>query len=178
MRVNDHGEFDKSAFYYWSKLFRSIYMGPGDETRKTINIHMMTLNRFKKEENCHFQVFLESPIMRDELSEEFDIHFIVLEKFIKTVDKLKSKLDYWMYFLAIVDKCEGDMMPGIFKTHEGLQDVYKALQNLELDPSEEEIYEKQLKKLRDRQDELGKNSLEMEIEKVASSFNSSNFKKN
>jgi hypothetical protein len=55
-------------------------MGPEDETRKTINIHTMTLNRLKKEENCHFQAFLEDPTMRDELSEEFEIHFIVMEK--------------------------------------------------------------------------------------------------
>jgi hypothetical protein len=115
--------------------------------------------------------------MGDKYSEHLEVHYIILEKFIKTVDKLESKLDYWMYFLAVVDKCKGDRMPIIFKTYKDLQDAYKTLQSLELEPSEEEIYERQLKKLRDRQDELGKNSLEMEIEKVASSFDSSNSKK-
>jgi hypothetical protein len=50
-----------------------------------------------------------------------------------------------------------------------LRTAHIALKNLKLNDKEEEIYERQLKELRDREKELGKNSLEMKIEKAVSS---------
>jgi hypothetical protein len=85
------------------------------------------------------------------------------KKLIKAMNELKSKSDYWIYFLAIVDEYGRDNMPEIFKTHRDLKVVYRNLQNSELNPSEEEIYEKQLKEFEDRQDNSGKSLVEIEI---------------
>jgi hypothetical protein len=66
------------------------------------------------------------------------------------MNELKNKPDHWTYFLATVDEHGKDNMPDIFKIHKDVEVVHRTLQNLELDPSGEEIYEKQLKELGDR----------------------------
>jgi hypothetical protein len=110
----------------------------------------MNFDRFEKEDNYRIQLFLGDLITRDKLSENFEIHFIALEKVIKAVNELKRKLDHWTYFLAIMDEYGRDNMPKILKIHRDLEVVYRTLQNLELDLSGEEIYEKQLKELGDK----------------------------
>jgi hypothetical protein len=114
-----------------------------NEIRKTISTHVTKFDRFEQEDSYRTQLFLGDPIMHDKLSEDFEIHFIALEKFIKNMDELKGKLDHWMYFLAAMNKYEKDNIPEIFKIDRDFKVAYETLQNLELDPSAEENYEKQ-----------------------------------
>jgi predicted transposase/invertase (TIGR01784 family) len=173
MQVNDDEHFDKRAFYHSLGLYRNTFPGAFGMIRKAISIHVMNFNRFKEEGYHHIYRFpdTEAELVREEGEFQFcEMHFVVLEKFIETVGEMKSKLDHWMYFLATADKYEGDDIPELFRMDEDLRTAHIALKNLKLDDKEEEIYERQLKELRNREKELGKN-LEMEIEKVVSSSN-------
>jgi hypothetical protein len=93
------------------------------------------------------------------------------------VEELESKLDYWTYFLKKGKEYEGNNLPEILKTETELIEAFKALERIHLDPSEEKIYESELKELRYRLDKLGKSSEEIEIGKVALSSNTKEKKK-
>jgi hypothetical protein len=88
--------------------------------------------------------------------------------------ELNNKLDYWAYFLVTVGKYERDKSPEIIERDSDLKEAFDVLENLELDSEEKKTYKKQLKEFEDIRGELEKDSLEKEINKFASSFNSSN----
>jgi predicted transposase/invertase (TIGR01784 family) len=171
IQVNDDEHFDKRAFYHCIGLYRNTFPGVFGMTRKVISIHVMNFNPFKDEGYHHIYRFpdTEMELVRKEEFQFCEMHFLVLEEFIETMGEMKSKLDHWMYFLATADKYEEDNIPELFRMDEDLRTAHIALKNLKLNDKEEEIYERQLKELRDREKELGKNSLEMKIEKAVSS---------
>jgi predicted transposase/invertase (TIGR01784 family) len=180
MQVNDDKHFDKRSLYHCMALFQGTFSKEFKMAHKTISIHVMNFDRFKGEGYHHIYHLSnrrmklgEEEKKKEKIEEDLDfceIHLVVLEKFIETMSEMKSKLDHWMYFLATADKYEEDNIPELFRMDEDLRTAHIALKNLKLDDKEEEIYERQLKELRDREKELGKN-LEMEIEKVVSSSN-------
>jgi predicted transposase/invertase (TIGR01784 family) len=177
MQVNDDEAFGNRASYHWSWLFRNTYF-MGYEARKTISIHVMNFDRLGENVDYHSIHCTMEHISGIKTFGNDETHIIVLEKFIKTAGELKSKLDYWMYFLATADKYEKDNLPEIIEKDSELKEAFDALENLELDSKEKKIYEKQLKKFGNQQSKLGKESLEMEIEKFASLFNSSKSESN
>jgi hypothetical protein len=73
------------------------------------------------------------------------------------VEELESELDYWTYFLKKGEEYEGNNLPEIFKTETELIEAFEAIEGLYLNASEERIYKRELKELRDGQDKLGDN---------------------
>jgi hypothetical protein len=62
--------------------------------------------------------------------------------------ELENRMNYWVYFLATVNKYEIDKLPGLFKRDPYLKPAIEALKKAKLD-DKEEIYEKQRKALED-----------------------------
>jgi hypothetical protein len=112
--------------------------------KKTIVIFIINWNYFENTKTYHTALQ-----MTIEQSEEFEMHFIELERFKKSVEELENRMDYWAYFLMTVDKCEIDKLPRLFKRDPDLKSAIEALEKIKLDEEEEEIYKEQMKEQED-----------------------------
>jgi hypothetical protein len=186
VQLSDEEGYDLYTLAKWTGIF-FYSKAPGEpKIQKTMAIHITNFTFQEGGEDYHIPQCIESRGVKENgvrdtephyYFNDFELHHIVLPKFKKKVEELESKLDYWTYFLTKGEEYEGDNIPEIFKTETELKEAFEALERLYLNASEEKIYEKELKELRDRQDKLGKSSEEIEVEKVASSSNTKEKKK-
>ena len=95
-------------------------------------------------------------------SEDLELHFIELKKFNKDFSHLTSALDRWITFLTKAERWERDFIPAELNHDPNIAKAAHALDVLSLDKDEREIYEAQLKWLRDQADILAKTQLDFE----------------
>jgi predicted transposase/invertase (TIGR01784 family) len=154
IQLSDNMSYDQEMLMKLVSLYFHS-QAPGErEIQKTIGIHIMNFDFQEEREDYHIQQCLETK-EKDENTkpcryhDDLEVHYIVLPKFKKNVEELESKLDYWTYFLTKGEEYERNNIPEIFKTEPELIEAFEALEGLYLDGSEEEIYERELKELRD-----------------------------
>ncbi|WP_010235130.1 Rpn family recombination-promoting nuclease/putative transposase [Clostridium arbusti] len=155
MQLAEQSFYDKRAFYYWAKVYSDqIESGDDFETlRKTIAINILDFN-YIDEEDFHnvYKVFNEKS--KKEFSNIFEMHFIELNKFKKDYKSLSSTLDRWVTFLNRAYEIDVNKIPEELALDKEVKRAIEKLDIMYLDSEEREIYENDLKAMRDYKAEL------------------------
>ncbi|MDR3598144.1 Rpn family recombination-promoting nuclease/putative transposase [Clostridium sp.] len=150
MQLSEQIFYEKRAFYYWAKVYSDQLEGGYnyDKLRKTISINILDFN-YVDEEDFHnvYKVYNEKS--KNELSSVFEMHFIELNKFKKDFKEVKTALDRWIVFLNRAYELEKDRIPAELAVDEAVRKAVERLDIMYLDKEEREIYESDLKRLRD-----------------------------
>lgn len=150
MQLSEQIFYEKRAFYYWAKVYSDQLEGGYnyDELRKTISINILDFD-YVDEEDFHnvYKVFNEKS--KKELSSVFEMHFIELNKFKKDYSEIKTALDRWIIFLNRAYELEKDRIPEELASDEAVKKAVEKLDVMYLDKEEREMYENELKRLRD-----------------------------
>ncbi len=171
MQLSEQIFYEKRAFYYWAKVYSDQLEGGYnyDKLRKTISINILDFD-YLNEEDFHnvYKVYNEKS--KKELSTVFEMHFIELNKFKKDFKDVKTALDRWIVFLNRAYELEKDKIPEELAVDEAVKKAVERLDVMYLDKEEREIYENDLKRLRDYIAEMKTaeiKGLEIGIEKKA-----------
>ncbi|MVX62583.1 Rpn family recombination-promoting nuclease/putative transposase [Clostridium chromiireducens] len=150
MQLSEQIFYQKRAFYYWAKVYSDQMEGGYnyDKLRKTISINILDFD-YVDEEDFHnvYKVFNEKS--KKELSSVFEMHFIELNKFNKDFKDIKTALDRWVIFLNRAYELEKDRIPEELAKDDAVKKAVEKLDVMYLDKEEREMYENELKRLRD-----------------------------
>ncbi|AGK95838.1 Rpn family recombination-promoting nuclease/putative transposase [Clostridium pasteurianum] len=150
MQLAEQNFYDKRAFYYWAKVY-SDQIESGDDfevLRKTIAINILDFN-YIDEDDFHnvYKVFNEKS--GKEFSNIFEMHFVELNKFNKDYSSLTSTLDRWVTFLNRAYEIDVNKIPEELAVDKEIRKALEKLDIMYLDSEEREIYENDLKAMRD-----------------------------
>lgn len=150
MQITDQVYYNERALYYWSKLYSSqLYEGNEyDQLRKTISINILNFNCFD-EPDYHNIFRLLNVKTQACYFEHLEMHFIELKKFDKDILHLHSALERWVSFLKKADRYTAATLPKELKNDPSIDKAMHLLERLYLNDEEREIYDAQLKWLRD-----------------------------
>lgn len=151
MQLNDFTYYLSRALYYWAGAYHG-QLSEGDSYAKlqpTIGIHFVNGNLFKDSTKYH-QVFdlreRTDPAMV--FSDQLQLHFIELPKFVADVDSLKTPLDQWLYVFKHGEDLDLDRLPASLKTPI-MTEALEVLWNMSNSPQQRIFYESRLKAKRD-----------------------------
>ena len=150
MQLSEQVFYEKRAFYYWVRVYADQMEGgyDYDKLKKTISINILDFN-YLDEEDFHntYKVFNEKS--KKELSNFFEMHFIELNKFKKDFKDVKTALDRWAVFLNRAYELEKNKIPDELAQDESIKKAIETLDVMYLDSEEREMYENELKRIRD-----------------------------
>lgn len=151
MQMNDRIAYDQRALYYWSKIY-SQQLNAGEDfsqLKKTISIHILNFNHLDDIDYHNVYHILNAKTHR-RYTDDLELHFIELKKFTKDLSHLTTALDRWTTFLTKAEQWERNFIPVELKDDPAIEKAAHALDTLSLDKEELEIYEAQLKWIRDQ----------------------------
>jgi predicted transposase/invertase (TIGR01784 family) len=150
MQLSEQKFYDKRAFYYWAKVYSNQLEGGYnyDKLRKTISINILDFD-YLDEDDFHnvYKVYNEKS--KKELESVFEMHFIELNKFKKDFKDIKTALDRWVVFLNRGFELEKNRIPEELAIDESIKKAVEKLAVMYLDKEEREMYENELKSIRD-----------------------------
>lgn len=150
MQLSEQVFYEKRAFYYWARVYADQMQGEYDydKLKKTISINILDFN-YLDEEDFHnvYKVFNEKS--KKELSNYFEMHFIELNKFHKDFKDVKTALDRWTIFLNRAYELEKNKIPVELAEDASIKKAIEKLDVMYLDSEEREMYENELKRIRD-----------------------------
>lgn len=120
-----------------------------DTLKKTIGIHILNFNYFNEEKDYHNVFRILNAKTYQTCFEDFEMHFIELEKFDKSLESLKTTLDRWTNFLKKAEAYSIDKIPPELVQEPAIKKAIEVLDTLYLTDEERAVYEAQLKWLRD-----------------------------
>lgn len=150
MQLSEQIFYEKRAFYYWAKVYSDQLEGGYnyDKLRKTISINILAFDYLDEEEFHNvYKVYNEKS--KKELSSVFEMHFLELNKFKKDFKDVRTALDRWIVFFNRAYELEKDKIPEELAVDEEVKKAVERLDVMYLDKDEREIYENDLKRLRD-----------------------------
>nr|WP_206154652.1 Rpn family recombination-promoting nuclease/putative transposase [Clostridium beijerinckii] len=150
MQLSEQIFYEKRAFYYWAKVYSDQLEGGYnyDKLRKTISINILDFD-YLDEEEFHNVYKVHNEKSKKELSSVFEMHFLELNKFKKDFKDVRTALDRWIVFLNRAYELEKDKIPEELAVDEAVKKAVERLDVMYLDKDEREIYENDLKRLRD-----------------------------
>jgi len=151
MQITDEVYYNQRALYYWSKLYTS-QLKKGDlfeYLKKTISINVLNFNYFSDESDYHHVFHILNTKTHKRYFEDLELHFIELDKFDKNLSQLKTTLDRWTTFLSKASGYDAHNLPMELKIEPEIGKAIMALECMYLTNEERELYEGQLKWLRD-----------------------------
>ena len=150
MQLSEQKFYEKRSFYYWAKVYSDQMEGGYnyDKLRKTISINILEFD-YLEEDDFHniYKVYNEKS--KKELSSVFEMHFIELNKFKKDFKDVKTALDRWVLFLNRAYELEKNKIPEELAVDEAVKKAVERLEIMYLDREEREMYEGELKRIRD-----------------------------
>lgn len=150
MQICEQIFYEKRAFYYWARVYADQMEGGRDydKLRKTISINILDFNYLDEEEYHNiYKVFNEKS--KKELSNYFEMHFIELNKFNKNFKDVKTTLERWVTFLNRAYELEKNKIPEELASDALVKKAIEKLDLMYLDGEEREMYENELKRMRD-----------------------------
>ncbi len=185
MQTSDEYNLENRSLVYLSKLINP-QLKPGDiyqKLKKTIVIWILNFNYFKTNTYHNISHMRFDKIREDKyvnmgykgenglVTENAEIHYIELPKFIKKNPGVENKLDQWLWLLV----GEGERIKMAEKVNEEIKRAKTELEVMSMDPKEREMYEEReiarwiyytgLDDAEERGEAKGKNSEKKEIAK-------------
>ena len=150
MQITDQLSYDKRTLYYWSKLYAD-QMKEGDQfkdLKKTIGIHILNFN-ILDEADFHNTYKILNTKSKKQYSEMLELHTIELEKFDELKEKFKTPINRWINFLKKAERYEKKEIPAELMKDPLIKKAFKALEQINFDDDEVEVYQARLKWMRD-----------------------------
>jgi predicted transposase/invertase (TIGR01784 family) len=100
VQLNDHGDFQSRALYYWARLF-SEALGSGQDYNvlpETIVISFVNFSLFGCSE-YHSNFVLKEKTRNEILTDKLSLHFFELKKIPKEIDEDK-KIEWWLKLIS------------------------------------------------------------------------------
>jgi predicted transposase/invertase (TIGR01784 family) len=153
IQVADDMAFIKRSLYCLTRLFVEQMKKnmPFNSLQKTIGIYILNFTKLEEEKNYHNVYRLLNLKSHRELTDLLEAHFIELDKFTKTIDKPRSKLEKWTSFIATSDNYEKDTLLEFYKSDIEIKEAFDVLERLNFTPEEEREYEARRKSLLDEE---------------------------
>jgi predicted transposase/invertase (TIGR01784 family) len=160
MQLTDQVHYNQRALYYWSKFYSDQLLEgePFSALHKTISIHILNFNYFDEPEYHHTFRVLNIRTHKCYF-EDLELHFIELEKFDTSVEQISTALDRWATFLKRAGAYQADRLPATLGCDQAIVQAMTSLERLNLSDEEYQVYEEQLKWLRDEAGALEKKGL-------------------
>ena len=151
MQTSDEHNLGNRSLVYLSKLI-SPQLKPGDryqKLQKTIVIWILNFNYFKTNtyhniahmrfDKVEKEKYIDKGYKEENglVTENAEIHFIELPKFIEKEPGVESKLSQWLWLLV----GEGERIKMAEKVNEEVKKAKTELEVMSMDPKEREIYE-------------------------------------
>ena len=153
MQITDEIYYNQRALYYWAKLYSSqIKIGDAyKDLKRTISINLLNFNCFEGEQGYHHVFHVLSAQSKKRYFEDLELHFIELARFDKDLAHIKTALDRWATFLTRLDGYGKDNIPLELQADTAVAKAITTLECLSLNDQERDLYEGQLKWLRDQE---------------------------
>ena len=154
IQINDEGDYDKRALYYWAKLYAEQL----EKSRrystlsKAIGIHILNFTSIVETNNYHNVFHITEAETGFRYFKDLELHTIELKKFSENSDanltdiiaKVKNSLDMWVAFLTHDDLLAKDNLPSELDSP-ALKKALNVLDVMNFEADEREIYEGHLK---------------------------------
>lgn len=152
MQVTDQLHYEKRALFSWSDVYaKQLASGQGySDLKKTIAIHVLNFNLM--DEDSYHNIYKIKNIDTQKVAfEDFQLHTIELKKFNADLTHLQTSLDRWITFLTKAHEFSKTDIPRVLQEEPGLEKAITVLDSLYLNEKERELYDGQLKWLRDEE---------------------------
>ena len=160
MQVTDQVYYNQRILYYWSKLYTD-QLTKGNQyhkLRKTISISVLNFNGLDEPE-YHNVFHVMNANTHKRYFEDFELHFIELEKFNKDVSHITTALERWTTFLTKALEYRKDTLPETMRDDKAIVQAMGSLEEVNMNKDEFAIYEARLKWFRDEYAALEKKGL-------------------
>ena len=156
VQMGNQNDYDKRALYYWAKIYTDRLSSGGgySELKKTVGIHILNFNYFKKEPRYHNIYEIQNRVSNQRHFENFEFHFIELDKFDVKQSQLKSLLERWITFLKSEGLFTDQHLLKVLESDPKIKKALDTLDRINFTEEEREVYEAQLKRLRDDIEEI------------------------
>ena len=156
VQMGNQTDYDKRALYYWAKIYTDrLSSGKGySELKKTVGIHILNFNYFKKEPRYHNIYEIQNRVSNQRHFENFEFHFIELDKFDVKQSQLKSLLERWITFLKSEGLFTDQHLLKVLESDPKIKKALDTLDRINFTEEEREVYEAQLKRLWDDIEEI------------------------
>ena len=156
VQMGNQINYDKRALYYWSKVYTDrLSSGKSySKLKKTIGIHILNFNYFKKEPRYHNIYEIRNRDSNRRHFENFEFHFIELDKFDVAQSPLKSLLERWVTFLKSEGLFTNQQVLKVLQSDPKIKKALDTLERINFTEEEREIYDAQLKRLWDDIEEI------------------------
>ncbi len=160
MQVTDQVHYNQRALYYWAKFYsEQLLQGkPFSDLNKTISIHILNFNYFDEPEYHNAFKILNTRTQKCYF-EDLELHFIELEKFDKSVEAITTAIERWTTFLRRAGEYKRSTLPATLSCDPAIVQAMESLEKMHLSDEEYELYEGQLKWLRDEAGALEKKGI-------------------
>ena len=140
MQKKDLGNFTKRSLYYTSKAYVAQLPKGQNYTilKKVYFIGILNFNIFDNKNYISRHLIINQETNKQDL-EDFEFNFIELPKFNKTLDKLESILDRWIYFLQHASDLT--MIPNEYKSIKEFKDAFDIVTQITWNQKELEVYD-------------------------------------
>ena len=161
MQIKDQNNIDKRSTQYLTKIY-SDQLKEGQtyiEAKKVVAINILNFNYYKRNayhsiarmkfEETKPEKYIDMGYKEEDkiASEDIEMHFIELPKFLKKKPDIENKLEQW---LCLISEREEEVKMILEKNKE-IKKANKEVEILSQDEQEREIYELRLKALRDEE---------------------------
>lgn len=152
MQVLPESWFAKRSLYYWSRLY-SEQLPEGKHYRnlaKTICINILNFNQIEDEPSFHNVYKVKNIASGKELLDEFELHFIELRKYNENLaESFDKALNRWVHFLKLAGEYDSQTLPKELQASPPVRKAMEMLERLSASKEERELYDGQLKWIRD-----------------------------
>jgi predicted transposase/invertase (TIGR01784 family) len=134
------GDFTKRSLYYTSKAYvEQLNKGFDYSTlNKVYFIGILNFDMFSGDNYVSRHLILNKETLMADI-DGFEFTFLELNKFDKSLEKLDSILDKWMFFLKYAEDLS--LIPPIFKNDTVFQQAFESAEQYRWDKNEIEIYD-------------------------------------
>ena len=143
VQVQDQKDIIERSLFYWAGLYHDgLYKGDEYQgSKRTISINILGYNCFE-EGSFHEIAKIRREYKNILLTEDLEMHYIQIPKFIKEKRQTETRLDQWIQFIGNINE------KGVQEAMEKNEVIKKAKEELEYLTGDEEI--RRLAELRDK----------------------------
>ncbi len=161
MQITNQHNIDKRSTQYLSKIY-SDQLKEGEtyiEAKRVITINILNFNYYKRNayhsiarmkfEETKPERYIDMGYKEEEknASEEIEMHFIELPKFLKKKPDIEDRLEQWLCLIS----GKGEEIGMIIERNSEIRKANKEVEKLSQDKEERELYELRLKAIRDEE---------------------------
>ncbi|WCL51382.1 Rpn family recombination-promoting nuclease/putative transposase [Leptospira sp. GIMC2001] len=151
VQVGFQGVFIKRSIFYLAGMIRDqLKEGDGySELRAVYQINLVDFELFPSSDYFSKYSLREEKNPELRLTDDLEIVFLELPKFLKHLEELETELDYWIYLFKNSAKIEESEMKIVIDKAPNLENAFKILEYYSTDPEKRQKLEEKIRTDRD-----------------------------